>query len=32
VKGESQTIWGEWSAVVVQIQCFSFSSRGEPTG
>jgi hypothetical protein len=32
VEGESRAIWGGWAAVVVQIQCSSFGSRGEATG
>jgi hypothetical protein len=32
VESESQTVRGGWPAVVVRIQCFSFSSREEVTG
>jgi hypothetical protein len=31
VESMSQAIWGGWPAVVVQIQCFNFDSRGEAT-
>jgi hypothetical protein len=31
VEGESQPVWRWWSVVVVQIQCFNFSSRREVT-
>jgi hypothetical protein len=32
VKGENQAIQGGWPAVIVQIQCFGFGSRGKAAG
>jgi hypothetical protein len=32
VEGESRAVRGGWHMVVVQIQYFGFSSRGEATG
>jgi hypothetical protein len=32
VEGGSQTVWEGWPAAAVQIQCFSFDSRGKVAG
>jgi hypothetical protein len=31
VDGRNRAVWGWWHMTMVQIQCFSFDSRGETT-